>query len=186
MLYVEAAIPPGIAPGPRPVRLLTDAETASPAILVTIVAPLPTVPTIISFRNLVDFGTDIEVTGPKSAITICVVGLDQTASPDNVRLRVRGRELRPDYVGFDPNFAGYKVDLKLPVVGPEAVGPRQKAPWGRKTPVLLRLGRPALNWSSRASLRLRCRSICSGNPQTALNTNNWDPGGDLAARLNKP
>lgn len=134
MLYVEAAIPPGITPGPRPVRLLIDAETASPAILVTIVAPLPTVPTIISFRNLVDFGTDIEVTGPKSAITICVVGLDQTASPDNVRLRVGGRELRPDYVGFDPNFAGYKVDLKLPVMGPEAEGPAEAQDTGSLAP----------------------------------------------------
>lgn len=117
MLYVEAGIPPGIAPGLRPVRLIIDEQTASPAILVTVVAPLPTVTTIISFRNLVDFGTDIEVTGPKSAITLCVVGLDQTASTDNVRLRVAGMELRPDYVGYDANFAGYKVDLQLPQGG---------------------------------------------------------------------
>jgi ubiquinone/menaquinone biosynthesis C-methylase UbiE len=114
MLYVEVGMPPGISPGLRPVRLLTGLAMASPSIEVTVIAPLPTATTIISFRNLLDFGTDIEVTGPKSAITLCVVGLDQTASVDNVRLRAGEIELRPAYVGYDPNFAGYKVDLNLP------------------------------------------------------------------------
>lgn len=114
MLYLEAAIPSGIAPGARSVRLITSPTMATPSVEVTVIAPLPTVTTIISFRNLVDFGTDIEVTGPKSAITLCVVGLDETASVDNVVLQAAGLDLRPAYVGYDPNFAGYKVDLNLP------------------------------------------------------------------------
>lgn len=114
MLYLEAGIPSGIAPGARSVRLITSPTMATPSIEVKVVAPLPTVTTIISFRNLVDFGTDIEVTGPKSAITLCVVGLDETASVDNVVLQAAGLDLRPAYVGYDPNFAGYKVDLNLP------------------------------------------------------------------------
>ena len=97
MLYLEAAIPPGIAPGARSVRLITSPTMATPSIEVKVVAPLPTVTTIISFRNLVDFGTDIEVTGPKSAITLCVVGLDETASVDNVVLQAAGLNLRPAY-----------------------------------------------------------------------------------------
>lgn len=121
-LYLEAGIPGAIQPGLRPVRLLTASGESSPVVYVKIVEPLPVVTTMISFRNKVDFGTDIEVTGPKSAITICVDGLDRSATADNVLFRIAGRELRPLFVGYDPNFAGFKVDLQLPS-GSEALSP---------------------------------------------------------------
>ena len=120
-LYLEAGIPETIQPGLRTVRLLTGEGEVSPAIRVRIVEALPVVTTMISFRNQVDFGTDIEVAGPKSAVTICVDGLDRTATVDNVSFRIAGRELRPLFVGYDPNFAGFKVDLQLP--GGEALLP---------------------------------------------------------------
>lgn len=121
-LYLEAAIPDTIEPGLRPVRLLSADARPSPVVYVKIVEPLPVVTTMISFRNQVDFGTDIEVTGPKSAVTICVDGLDRSATTANVSFRLAGRELRPLFVGYDPNFAGFKVDLQLPT-GSHALSP---------------------------------------------------------------
>ena len=113
-LYIEAGIPDTVQSGLCPVRLITGNGDPSPIVRVSLVEPLPIVTTMISFRNQVDFGTDIEVAGPKSAVTICVDGLDRTATTDNVSFWIAGRELRPDFVGYDPNFAGYKVDLQLP------------------------------------------------------------------------
>ncbi|NBO63359.1 MAG: class I SAM-dependent methyltransferase [Acidobacteria bacterium] len=113
-LYLEAGIPGTIRPGLRPVRIISSDGESSPVVKIRIIEPLPVVTTVISFRNQVDFGTDIEVTGPKSAITICVDGLDQTATIDNVSLVLAGKHLRPLYVGYDPHFAGFKVELQLP------------------------------------------------------------------------
>jgi ubiquinone/menaquinone biosynthesis C-methylase UbiE len=122
MLYLEAAIPADLPPGPAVVRLIWTPEVVSPPRMVEIVEPLPATTTMISFRNVVDYGTDIEIEGPKSAVTIFVVGLDRSATIDNVRLRLAGRELAPGYVGYDASVASYKVDLQLPE-GPGALNP---------------------------------------------------------------
>ena len=114
LLYLEVSIPETLSPGTTSVRVIQPAHEASPLYEVEIVEPVPAATTIISFRNIFDYGTDIEVSGPKSVVTIFVVGLDRTATVDNVRLRLAGRDLTPDYVGYDPSVASYKVDLRLP------------------------------------------------------------------------
>lgn len=113
LLYLEAPIPTGLAPGLTEVRVVAGGGISAPR-MVQIVESAPTATTIISFRNVVDYGTDIEVAGPKSVVTIFVVGLDGTATVGNVRLRVADREVTPDYVGYDASVASYKVDLRLP------------------------------------------------------------------------
>jgi len=115
MLYIESPVPHGLPPGSALVRIL-DQQTgiSSPGRMIEIAESVPVATTMISFRNVVDYGTDIEVSGPKSMVTIFVVGLDRTASIDNVRLRVAGREIAPHYVGYDASVASYKVDLCLP------------------------------------------------------------------------
>jgi hypothetical protein len=45
---------------------------------------------------------------------ISAVGLDPTATRENVRVLLGDRELIPDFVGFVTDIADYRVDLRVP------------------------------------------------------------------------
>ena len=114
LLYIEAGIPAGTASGRAAVRILPPVGAASPAIEVELAEPRPTAPIIFTVRNAHDAGTDLHARGPKSRIQISAVGLDPTASRENVRVLLDDRELVPDFVGFVTEIADYRVDLQLP------------------------------------------------------------------------
>ncbi|MDX2031195.1 MAG: methyltransferase domain-containing protein [Blastocatellia bacterium] len=113
-IYIEAGLPADVAPGVASVRIVPETDAASPAIQVELEAPKPPAPIIFTVRNAHDSGIDIHRQGPKSHMQISAVGLDPTATRENVRVLLGDRELIPDFVGFVTDIADYRVDLQVP------------------------------------------------------------------------
>lgn len=114
LTYIEVAIPSGMAAGATPVSVRLATGGVSPAVSITLETHQPFAPKIATIRNGADFGTDICARGPKSLLRLFVDGLDETANCDNVRVRVGEHLLRPGFVGFVTDIAGYQVDAQLP------------------------------------------------------------------------
>jgi SAM-dependent methyltransferase len=114
LLYIEAGVPPGATPGPAVLCLQLPDGTESNLIEMPIETAARPAPIIFTVRNLADFGTDLYAQGPKSQIRISVVGLDETATVENVQVLIGDRRLRPDFVGFLTDVADYQVDVWLP------------------------------------------------------------------------
>lgn len=114
LTYIEAGIPAGAASGIAKIRIKMPGGETSPPFEAQLEAARLTAPIIFTIRNAHDHGTDIHAEGPKSRMLISVVGLDETASCDNVRVILGDRELRPGFVGFVTDIADYRVDAELP------------------------------------------------------------------------
>lgn len=114
LFYVEAGVPAGTTPGQAVICLQLPDEIESNLIEVPIEAAARPAPIIFTVRNLADFGIDLYAEGPKSQIRISVVGLDETATVENVLVQIGDRRLRPDFVGFLTDVADYQVDVRLP------------------------------------------------------------------------
>jgi len=112
--YLEAPIPSGLSAGPTALRLFLDGAPVGEGTTVLLVG-LPLRPAkIVSVRNLVDFGTDLHLTGPKSHFTVYVEGLDESFSSQSLRIRIGESLLSPEYAGFEPLVASYRLDATLP------------------------------------------------------------------------
>jgi len=114
LTYIEASIPAGIASGIAKVKIKLPGGEVSPPFEVQLETARPPVPIIFTVRNAHDHGTDIHARGPKSRMLISVVGLDETANCDNVRVKIGDRVLSPIFVGFVTDIADYRVDVQLP------------------------------------------------------------------------
>jgi len=114
LAYFEAPIPEGLLPEQTPIQLLFDEQpVGEPAAVLLSGLPLRAAK-IVSVRNLVDFGTDVHVAGPKSGFTVFLEGLDESISPASFRLRIGGHDLLPDHAGFEPLVASYLLNASLP------------------------------------------------------------------------
>jgi hypothetical protein len=112
--YFEAPIPEGFLPEPTPVQLLLDDQPiGEPTSVLLSGLPLRAAK-IVSVRNLVDFGTDVHVDGPKSRFTVFLEGLDESILPTSFRLRIGGQDLLPDHAGFEALVASYLLNASLP------------------------------------------------------------------------
>jgi ubiquinone/menaquinone biosynthesis C-methylase UbiE len=114
LTYIEAGIPAGTASGVAQVRIKLESGEVSPPVEAPMDAPQTAAPIIFTVRNAHDHGTDIHARGLKSMMLISVVGLDETASCDNVKVKVGDHTIRPSFVGFVTGIADYRVDAQLP------------------------------------------------------------------------
>lgn len=114
ILYVEAGIPADAQPPSVTVRVRLESGLVSPDRIVEIEAPRQVSPKIVTVRNADDYGTDIACSGPKSHVRLFVEYLDPSAGCDNVGVRIGDLMVVPEYVGYDADIAGYRVDFKVP------------------------------------------------------------------------
>jgi 2-polyprenyl-3-methyl-5-hydroxy-6-metoxy-1,4-benzoquinol methylase len=114
LVYIEAGVPTGMAAGPAPAAIRLMSGEASPPVDVALSEPSVTAPFIFTVRNAHDHGTDIHAAGPKSRMLLSAVGLDDTATCENVRVRVGDRDIMPVSVGFVVEIADYRVEAQLP------------------------------------------------------------------------
>jgi len=114
LAYFESPIPEGLLPEQTPIQLLLDEQPiGEPAAVLLSGLPLRAAK-IVSVRNLVDFGTDVHVDGPKSRFTVFLEGLDESISPTSFCLRIGGQDLLPDHAGFEALVASYLLNASLP------------------------------------------------------------------------
>jgi SAM-dependent methyltransferase len=114
LVYIEAGVPDGVPAGPASVRIEMESGESSSPIEVSMEETRPAAPIIVTVRNGEDYGTDIRARGPKSSLRLFVEGLTAEADCDNVQVEVCGRIVRPGFVGFVADIAGYRVDADLP------------------------------------------------------------------------
>lgn len=111
---VEAWLPTGFAVGNAEVQLRELEGEVSAPVLISLCAPEPTTPVIVTVRNASDYGTDVHTRGPKAWVMLYVKYLPETANVENVRLQVGARVIEPSYVGADARFGGHQVNLLIP------------------------------------------------------------------------
>lgn len=95
------------------VRVKAGGETSDP-VTVEILEPQPVIPKIVLISNAVDGGVDVYARGDKSVFRVFALGLDETASPDNVRIQVNDRLLSPESVAFIPANMAYMSVARMP------------------------------------------------------------------------
>lgn len=115
LVYIEAGIPADSVSGKTSVKLLLESGEASPDYEVELVEAKPAAPKIVTVRNGFDYQAEIHASGPKSLLRLFVEGLNETATADNVNVKVGEHLISPTFVGFVTDIAGYQVDAQLPV-----------------------------------------------------------------------
>jgi 2-polyprenyl-3-methyl-5-hydroxy-6-metoxy-1,4-benzoquinol methylase len=117
LTYIEAAVPPEIRSSPVRVRvlsLISGSGTLSSAYEIEFIEAQPSSPKIVTVRNGDDYQTDIYASGPKSSLRLFVEGLNDSANPDNVKVKAGEHFISPAFVGFVTDIASYQVDALLP------------------------------------------------------------------------
>lgn len=114
LVYIEAGMPPGMAGDQVTVRVRMEDGTSSGGREVTLEAPRPVSPKIMTVRNAADYGTDIARTGPKSLVQLFVEYLGPDADCENVTVSIGDRLVKPDFVGYVDDIAGRRVDFRVP------------------------------------------------------------------------
>jgi hypothetical protein len=120
LIYIETPTPAGTKSGKARVRVTYATDLTSPDSEIELVEAQPATPKIVTVRNGYDYQTDIYAGGPKSLLRLFVEGLDESATCDNVKIKVGEWLISPTFVGFVTDIAGYQVDAQLP--GPIAPG----------------------------------------------------------------
>lgn len=117
LTYIEAAIPPGMPSGATRLKVFCIINAFSPGSSdyeIELVEPKPVSPKIVTVRNGDDYQTEIYASGPKSLLRLFVEGLDESANPDNVKVKAGELFISPAFVGFVTDIASYQVDAQLP------------------------------------------------------------------------
>lgn len=117
LTYIEAAIPPGMPSGATRLKvfcIINAFGTGSSDYEIELVEPKPVSPKIVTVRNGDDYQTEIYASGPKSLLRLFVEGLDESANPDNVKVKAGEHFISPASVGFVTDIASYQVDAQLP------------------------------------------------------------------------
>jgi ubiquinone/menaquinone biosynthesis C-methylase UbiE len=114
LMQLEVPIPDTLSAGAAQVQVQTFEGRLSPLLSVTFTSPQPDEPKIVTVRNGCDYGTDIHARGEKSSLVLYVHGLDETASSENVHLRLGEHIIRPQFVGFVAKHGTWQVEAQLP------------------------------------------------------------------------
>ncbi len=96
------------------VRAKTLAGEQSELVTIEFLEPKPIIPKIILISNAVDGGLDVHARGDKAVFRVFATGLDDTATPDNVRVQVNEYLLEPLSVTFIPANAAYMTIAHMP------------------------------------------------------------------------
>ncbi|HWQ33935.1 MAG TPA: class I SAM-dependent methyltransferase [Blastocatellia bacterium] len=114
LMQLEVPIPATFLPGAAQVQVQTVEGRLSPPVSVALTSPQPDEPKIVTIRNGCDYGTDIHARGEKSSLILYVHGLNETASVENVHLRLGEYIIRPQFVGFVAKHGTWQVEAQLP------------------------------------------------------------------------
>ena len=96
------------------VRVKTAGAGESDPITIEFLEPQPIIPKIYLISNTVDGGVDVHALGGKSVFRVFASGLDETATPENVRVHVNQRSLKPISVSFIPANGVYMAVARMP------------------------------------------------------------------------
>jgi ubiquinone/menaquinone biosynthesis C-methylase UbiE len=113
-LQVNFRIPEDDPGGDASVRLQMIGGEASEAVTINILPPQPLPPKIHYITNAIDDGLDVYTGGPKSRIYVLTESLNDSASIENVRVRVGAHTLKPESVLFLPGGGIWQVTTHLP------------------------------------------------------------------------
>jgi len=113
LVAVEADVPFATPAGDLAVRVRSSSLVSSP-VHINFVKPGPVIPEIVAAVNAVDGGTDVFAQGPKSRLRLIADGLDRTADPGNVRIKIADRIVRPATVALNASTSRYEVDVQIP------------------------------------------------------------------------
>jgi uncharacterized protein (TIGR03437 family) len=114
LTYIEARIPTGSASGNVAVSVELESGEVSPGYEIELVEARPAAPKIVTVRNGFDYQAEIHASGPKSLLRLFVEGLNESATTDNVKVKVGEFLISPTFVGFVTDIASYQVDAQLP------------------------------------------------------------------------
>jgi 2-polyprenyl-3-methyl-5-hydroxy-6-metoxy-1,4-benzoquinol methylase len=113
LTQISLGVTPKMPRGRVSVRIKTGAETSDP-VMIDFLAPQPIIPRINLISNAVDGGVDVHAQGEKALFRVFASGLDDTATPDNVRVHVRQYTLNPISVSFIPANGVYMTVARMP------------------------------------------------------------------------
>lgn len=114
LTQINIGIPGKCASGETQVRIgLLDGPFSDPFWL-TLVEPPPLAPRINLINNAVDGGIDVHATGPKSVFRVFANAMDETASPETVRVFLNEIEIVPESVSFVPANGVHMTVARLP------------------------------------------------------------------------
>lgn len=114
LMQLEVPVPATLQAGAAQVQVQTFEGRRSLPVSVAFTSPQPDELRIVTVRNGSDYGTDIHARGKKSALVLYVHGLNDTASVENVHLRLGECIIRPQFVGFVAKHGTWQVEAQLP------------------------------------------------------------------------
>ncbi len=113
MVQVNLGVKPGMPCGRCSALVKSDGLRSDPA-PIEFLEPQPVIPKINLISNAVDGGVDVSARGEKAVFRVFASGLDDTATPDNVIVRVNQRIIRPDSVSFIPANGVHMTVARMP------------------------------------------------------------------------
>lgn len=113
LVQVNLGVTTRVQPGKADVRLKTGGHKSDP-VTIEFLKPEPIIPKIILISNSVDGGVDVHARGEKSVFRVFATGLDETASPENVRVQINEQIVQPASVSFIPANAAYMTVAQMP------------------------------------------------------------------------
>lgn len=114
LTQINVGIPEGLGPGQYDVRVRYLDQPASVTVSVSLQEAPPDPPEITHVANDADGSLDLRVSGERAGFRIFTIGLDETATPDNVTILLDDLTLRPAEVTYLPSGAIYKVTSRFP------------------------------------------------------------------------
>src|SRR5262249_51839195 len=94
-------------------RVKSGGGTSDP-VTIEFLEPRPIIPKINLISNSVDGGIDVHARGDKAVFRVFANGLDNKATPDNVRVHVNQHILEPISVSFIPANGVYMTVARMP------------------------------------------------------------------------
>ncbi|MEK7833463.1 MAG: methyltransferase domain-containing protein [Acidobacteriota bacterium] len=114
LAQINQQLPYGLPTGEAEIRVATATGETTPPVTVEFYQPQPIIPRIVNVRNERDEEAVCLTPGRNSEIRLFVEGLDLTANPGNIRVKVGQRIVKPLHIERVPANAAYLVRALLP------------------------------------------------------------------------
>lgn len=111
---IEISIPGSVQSGIASVRVKYIEGQPSEAVTIELLEPLRIAPRIELITNIVDGAVDVYTQGEKSVFRVFAHGLDDSATPDNVRVLVDEHVIKPISVSFLPSNCVHMAVAQMP------------------------------------------------------------------------
>jgi ubiquinone/menaquinone biosynthesis C-methylase UbiE len=114
LAQINQQLPAGLSAGETEIRIVTKSGEVAPPIKLEFYEPQPVIPKIVNVRNQHDEEAICLTRGRDLEIRLFVEGLDLTADPGNIRLKIGRSIFKPLQIEFVPANAAYLVRASLP------------------------------------------------------------------------